>query len=100
FVQEERVGKELFEQALKEAIAVADAEAVKINSDFLDKTMAFVMGMGANAQSSMLTDLQDGKPLENAWLSGKVVELAQKHKIDTPVHKAFYTAMKPFEAGA
>ena len=61
--------------------------------------MAFVMGMDAKAQSSMLTDLQDGRPLENAWLSGKIIELAEKHEIDTPVHKAFYTAMKPFETG-
>lgn len=99
FIQQERLAKELFEQALKEAISIAEAEAVLIDDGFVEKTMAFVMGMGANAQSSMLTDLQDGRPLENAWLSGKIVELANKHEIDTPVHKAFYTAMKPFESG-
>ncbi|WP_419913727.1 ketopantoate reductase family protein [Hoeflea sp.] len=100
FVQQEQFSKELFEQALNEAIAVAAAEAVRFDDGFVEKTMAFVMGMGASAQSSMLTDLQNGRPLENAWLSGKIVELAKKHEIETPVHKAFSTAMKPFEAGA
>ncbi|WP_137703287.1 ketopantoate reductase family protein [Marimonas lutisalis] len=99
FTQQEQSAKELFEQALKEAVVVADAEAVKLDDGFVGKTMAFAMSMGASAQSSMLTDLQNGRPLENAWLSGKIVELARKHKICTPAHKAFYAAMKPFETG-
>ncbi|MFD1193940.1 ketopantoate reductase family protein [Seohaeicola saemankumensis] len=98
FTQEDPFARELFEHALREAVAVAQAEAIMLDDGFVEKTMAFAMGMGANAQSSMLTDLQNGRPLENAWLSGKIVELARKHKINAPVHQAFFTAMKPFEA--
>ncbi|MEX0347186.1 MAG: ketopantoate reductase family protein [Rhizobiaceae bacterium] len=100
FVQQDEIANELFKQALHEAIGIAVAERVKIDDGFFDKTMSFAMGMGGNVQSSMLTDLENGRPLENNWLSGKIVELAEKHKISAPVHMAFCTAMRPFERGA
>ena len=56
------------------------------------------MGMDANAQSSMLADVQCERPPGQAWLSGKIVELAARHEIDTTVHKVFYAAMKPIDA--
>ena len=100
FVQQDGMAKELFKQALSEAIGIAVAEGVTIDDDFFDKTMSFTMGMGGNVQSSMLTDLENGRPLENNWLSGKIVELAEKHKVPAPVHMAFCSAMRPFEGGA
>jgi 2-dehydropantoate 2-reductase len=72
---------------------------VSLSPETFDRTMKVVSGMASTAQSSMLTDLQAGKPLEIKWFSGELVRLGQKHGIATPVHQAFAVAMTPFENG-
>ncbi len=99
YLQRDPLAMDLFAAALKEAITVADAEGVVLSDDIFDRTMKTVSGMASTAQSSMLTDLQAGKPLEIKWFSGELVRLAQKYSISTPVHQAFAVAMTPFENG-
>jgi 2-dehydropantoate 2-reductase len=91
---------ELFLLAVREAIAVAQAEGVNLNGeDVLNHSTKMAQGLAENAQSSMLTDFESGKALENAWFSGKILELGRLHNIPTPVHHAFYCAMRPFQDG-
>ncbi len=91
---------ELFLLAVREAIAVAQAEGVNLNGEVvLNNSTKMARGLAENAQSSMLTDFESGKALENAWFSGKILELGRQHNIPTPVHHAFYCAMRPFQEG-
>ena len=99
YVQQNPLAMDLFGAALREAITVAAAEGVSLSAETFDRTMKVVSGMASTAQSSMLTDLQAGKPLEVKWFSGELVRLSQKHDIATPVHQAFAVAMTPFEDG-
>ena len=99
YLQQNPLAMDLFAAALKEAIAVAKAEGVTLAEETFDRTLKTVSGMASTAQSSMLTDLQAGKPLEIKWFSGELVRRAQTHGIATPVHQAFAVAMTPFEDG-
>ena len=99
YLQRDPLAMDLFAAALKEAITVAGAEGIELSDETFDRTMKTVRGMASTAQSSMLTDLQAGKPLEIKWFSGELVRLAQKHGLSIPVHQAFAVAMTPFENG-
>ncbi|WP_169568249.1 ketopantoate reductase family protein [Sneathiella limimaris] len=99
YLQSEELAMDLFQQAITEAVAVAAAEGVTLDEDVVESTVKMTAGMAPSAQSSMLTDFEAGKPLEVNWFSGEIVRRGQKHGVRTPVHQAFYVAMKPFAAG-
>ncbi len=99
-IQEDETTFDLFTQALHETIAIARAEGFELDGDTLvEKFTGFVRSMSGEAQSSMLTDLENGNALENDWFSGMIYEKGQQHGIPTPVHQAIYVALKPFAAG-
>ena len=98
-LQEDKVALDLYRMALHEAVAVAQSQEIALDPDIVDRILGMVPTMAVNGQSSMLTDLKNGKPLENSWFSRKIVELGRAQNIPTPVHHAFYAAMRPFENG-
>ncbi|MCR9214898.1 MAG: 2-dehydropantoate 2-reductase [Proteobacteria bacterium] len=100
-IQEDEITFDLFTQALRETIAIARAEGFELDGDTLvEKFTGIVRSMLGEAQSSMLTDLENGNALENDWFSGMIYEKGQQHGIPTPVHQAIYVALKPFAAGS
>lgn len=99
-MQEDEATFDLFMKSLHEGFAVAEAEGLALQKDqLLEKFTRIVRGMPPTAQSSMLTDLEAGGGLENAWFSGKIHELGLQHGIPTPVHQAIYVALRPFQEG-
>jgi len=51
-------------------------------------------------KSSMLEDLERGKPLELPWLSGAVVRIANELGISTPIHRFITTVLRPHIGGS
>lgn len=97
-LQEDDTSYEFYIAGLKEAVQVAAAEGVVLDDDVVDRLGAFARNMNPKAQSSMLTDLQAGKPLENEWFAGKLVDLGRRHGIPTPVSQAYYVSMRPYQS--
>ena len=85
--------------AVAETAAVAAARGVGLPDDVVAQTMATIEGMPADMKSSMLVDLERGKPLELAWLSGAVARLGEAHKVPTPSHHFIATALALHAAG-
>jgi len=79
--------------AVAETAAVAAARGVGLPDDVVAQTMATIEGMPTDMKSSMLVDLERGKPLELAWLSGAVARLGQAHNVPTPSHQFIATAL-------
>lgn len=75
---------------MREAVAVGRAHGVALAADYAEQRLAFCDGLPADMTSSMHHDLQRGKPLEVAWLSGGVVELGKAAGVPTPAHRAVY----------
>ena len=75
------------------------ASAVPLAGDLIDRQMAFVDGLPAAAQSSMLSDLQKGNRLELPWLAGAVVRLGRDLGVPTPTNRMIYGALKLHEMG-
>lgn len=86
-----------YARAMEEACRVSAVAAPGVlSADCLTKWLAASKKMPDGYRSSMALDLERGKPLELKWLSGKIAELGQKHKIPTPLNRLISDALSPF----
>src|SRR3954469_7829818 len=79
--------------ALREATAVARAEGARLDESFAQKQLELVDALPPTMLSSMAHDLLRGNRLELPWLSGAVVQRAEKHHIAVPAHRTIYAAL-------
>jgi 2-dehydropantoate 2-reductase len=86
--------------ALQESIAVARAKKVPLPESIMADIEAATAALPTNARSSMLEDLERGRPLELPWLSGAVVRIGQEVGVHTPVHRFITTVLGPHVDGA
>jgi 2-dehydropantoate 2-reductase len=87
-------------QLLDEAIAVANASGQDFGPDDAAEIITLFAGQPAGVKSSMLIDLENGKPLELPWLSGRVHQLGRELGIATPANFAVWAALSPYVNGA
>jgi len=89
----------LFRAAMEETLAVARLHEPSVDDGIVDARMAMMADGSAGMKSSMLFDLERGRRLEIAELSGKVVALGAAAGIPVPVHSAAYGALSPWRDG-
>ncbi|MBV8132971.1 MAG: 2-dehydropantoate 2-reductase [Alphaproteobacteria bacterium] len=89
----------LYEDSLRETVAVGRAEGVRLPPDSVDKGLATMRSMPPHHTTSMGNDLLRGNRLELPWFAGKVVELGRLHGIPTPVNGFIHAALKPYING-
>jgi 2-dehydropantoate 2-reductase len=78
--------KSLVLDAAEEAAAVGRARGVALPADLRSLVLAQVKDMPRDGRPSMLEDLEAGRPLELAYLSGAVVRLGRAAGVPTPIH--------------
>lgn len=88
------------EQLRDEGMAVAAAAGHPMAEGFEDRVIARWTALPPHVKSSMANDLERGKPIEVAWLSGRMHELGMKFSIATPGHTAVFRALHLHAAGA
>jgi 2-dehydropantoate 2-reductase len=85
--------------AFDEALAVGRAQGLAFAPSFREETVQLVQKFPASSKSSMLEDLERGRPLELPWLSGTVVAIGREAGVPTPIHGFIATVLGPFVAG-
>jgi 2-dehydropantoate 2-reductase len=85
--------------AFREVESVARAEGVAVPEDVVDRIIAYVDSIPPTTRSSMLIDLQQGKPFEIEALAGAVVRRAATRQIATPIMSALYAVLKHHARG-
>jgi 2-dehydropantoate 2-reductase len=90
----------MVQAAILEGMAVAHARGVSLAPRVFDEIMTMLQGLPSQAKSSMLEDLERGKPLELPWLSGAVVRIGRDLDVPTPIHRFIATVLKPHVNGA
>jgi 2-dehydropantoate 2-reductase len=78
---------------MREVVAVGRAHGVALAEDYAEKRLAFGDSLPADMTSSMHHDLERGKPLEVAWLSGGAVELGKAVGVPTPANRAVWNIL-------
>jgi 2-dehydropantoate 2-reductase len=91
---------EMMRGALRESISVARAKGVPLGDDLVDEIQVGAAALPPSTRSSMLEDLERGRPLELPWLSGAVVRMGKEVGVDTPIHRFIATVLKPHVNGS
>jgi 2-dehydropantoate 2-reductase len=99
-VRQEPELRAMLRDAVQEACAVGRASAIDLPDAIVDDTMAFFDALPPSAKSSMLDDLERGRPLELPWLSGAVVRIGRQHGVQTPTHRFVAAALGPVVRGS
>jgi 2-dehydropantoate 2-reductase len=83
-----------------EAMAVAHAAGVPLATKVFDDMIDGFQRLPPQVKSSMLDDLERGKPLELPWLSGAVVRIGDELGVATPTHRFIATVLRPHVPGS
>lgn len=86
--------------ALAESFAVANASGMSLDASLVPAIVDSFTTMPFGTKSSMLEDLERGRPLELPFLSGTVARLGQSLGIPTPTHQFITTVLGPFVEGS
>ena len=91
--------RELIIQVMREIESVARARNVPLDSDVVDKTMAYVDRSAADLLASMHMDLEHGRPMELEALTGAVVRLGRECGVPAPANSVIYAILKVHSRG-
>jgi len=83
----------------EEAVEIAKAENIILPDNQVEITMKQLDSLPEAMKASTLPALEKGEKLEASALNGAISILGNKHKINTPAHKAVYAALSPHENG-
>ena len=90
--------KSIYEQCMREVIATAEASGVPLDANLfesmLDKSLGYLDESRKLSESSMLTDVLNGRQTEVEQLHGSLVRIAAKVGVAVPIHQAIYAALK------
>jgi 2-dehydropantoate 2-reductase len=81
--------REVIRTAVAEGVAVARTRGVRLPEDFPDRVLAD-NAVYRDLKTSMLQDLEKGRPLEADSLSGVVVRYADEAGVPVPVNRTLY----------
>ena len=90
----------LFEEAMREVVAVGEACDVRFAPNVLDPWLSLLRAVPPDWIPSMAVDIRAGRRLELPWLGGKLVELAAARGVPVPVNRSLSAVLKPFANGA
>ena len=71
-----------------EVIALAEAVGIDLSEKDMVAWLAILPTLPPDGKTSMLQDVEAGRPTEVAMFAGKVVAMGRELKIDTPVNAA------------
>jgi 2-dehydropantoate 2-reductase len=83
----------LVRQLVEEGMAVSAALQYPMPADFAGITMDFFAGLPPTTRASMAEDLEHGRRLEVAHISGRMHQLGLEHGVPTPAHSGAYRAL-------
>lgn len=93
------MSRHMLVSAFGEVEAVARAEHVALPTDVVERIVAYVDSIPPTTRSSLLIDLQQGKPIEIEALAGAAVRRGAKRHVPMPIMSALYAVLKPHARG-
>jgi len=97
-VREDADSRALLLNVMRETVAVGRARGIALPADYAQNRLEFADGLPYDMTSSMHHDLNNGNPLEVAWLSGAVARFGRELGVPTPVNDTVFAALKAHAA--
>lgn len=85
------------EAACREAIAVANKMGIDLGEAELENQRAIVKSVPASGKTSMLQDIEAGRPTEVDMFAGALCRLGREHGVPTPINDLFYHMIRVLE---
>ena len=92
--------RQLFSDAIAEAVAVAQAKGIDLGTDYLPRQINLSASVPPETKSSMQMDLEADRHLELEWMSGATARLGDELGVPTPTHHFIYASLKLYANGA
>ena len=89
----------LLDQLRDEGMEVASAAGHRMQVGYEAYALSVWQNLPPDTRSSMANDLLQGKPLELAWLSGRMHALGKRLGVPTPAHTAVFRALHLYANG-
>lgn len=89
----DEVRKQTLILLLEELLLVANAEGAEMDRSIIDSIVYRLEKLPPETTSSMHTDFKAGKNTELETLTGIVVKLGKKHRMDTPTYEKVYNEL-------
>lgn len=91
--------REVMKAAFGEVETVARAEGVALAPGVVQRIVEYLDSIPGSTRSSLLIDLQQGKPIEVEALVGAVVRRGARAGVRTPLMAALYAVLEPHAQG-
>lgn len=85
---------DLMRSAMEEVIALSRLEETGLDDGDMDDWIRTLMTLDPSGKTSMLQDMEAGRPTEVDLFAGTVLELARKHGIAVPVNATLYRIIR------
>jgi len=85
--------RQMMVDLLNEIYRLSQKIGIQIETDFVDKAVAFIDTFPYETTSSLTRDVLEEKPSEIEYQNGTVVRLAQKYGVDVPVNRFVYNCI-------
>jgi 2-dehydropantoate 2-reductase len=89
-----------FGEAVDEVEAVARGEGVDVPRGMATRVADYIAAIPGTTRSSLLIDLQQGKPIEVEALLGALVRRAERRHVAVPIMSTLYAVLKAHATGA
>ena len=83
---------------MEEVVTLAKARGVNLSQKDIEDFLAILPGLSPDGKTSMLQDMEAGRPTEVDIFSGKVVSLGRELGVATPVNAALLKIIRVLEA--
>ena len=87
-------GRRLMEALQREVIAVAAPAGVSLGPADVERWQRVFEGLGGAQKTSMLQDVEAGRPTEVEAFAGKVMRLGERFGVETPTNRAVYHLLR------
>ncbi len=89
----------LFKAIVSETATLGRARGVALPDTIEADIWSAVKGMPPTMRASTAIDLEKGRPLEIAWISGAVDRLSEAAGLRAPVNRTIYALLTPYQHG-
>ncbi|MCL6572980.1 MAG: ketopantoate reductase family protein [Bacillus sp. (in: Bacteria)] len=97
-VQSEGQARDMMLAAMREVIALSEKEGIFLTEADLDYWLSILATLNPDGKPSLAQDVEANRHSEVELFAGTVLEIAEKHRVSTPVNKKLYDRIKIMES--
>ncbi len=89
--------RDLMVDAMREVLTLSELEQTGLGESDIDAWLDTLRGLNPEGKTSMVQDVEAGRPTEVDLFAGTVLEIASRHGIDVPVNRTLYRIIRAGE---